>query len=418
MTPFTQDTSKTEPLLGPLLEPSRPAAPCGGEGARLRMVIGVTSAQTCLVLSGRLRALREARFDVTLVSAPGELLTQRAQEEGVAAHPVAMRRGIAPFADLRSFCALLLLLLRVRPAITDFSTPKAGLLGNLAAWVARVPHRVYTLRGLKLESAGGTKRRLLLWAERLSASCAHVVLCNSESLRLAALVLRIAPEEKLRILGDGSSNGVDTVRFSPGPSLVRASLNIPNEDLVLGFAGRMTRDKGIPELLMAFDAILLREPACWLLLVGWFDAAEDALEARWRGWIAEHPRVRHTGYVPDVAPYYQAMDVLVLPTHREGFPNVVLEASASGIPVITTESTGARDAVLAEVTGLLIPPGNYAAIAEASLELLGDAAKRKRMGDAGRAWVVERYSQGRVLGLAVEFYRGLVEEQRKGASRR
>jgi glycosyltransferase involved in cell wall biosynthesis len=110
--------------------------------------------------------------------------------------------------------------------------------------------------------------------------------------------------------------------------------------------------------------------------------------------------------------------VLVLPTHREGFPNAVLEASASGIPVITTASTGARDAVLAEVTGLLIPPGNSAAIAEASLELLGDAAKRNRMGEAGRAWVVERYSQERVLGLAVEFYRSLVEEQRKGAGER
>ena len=416
MTPFIQDTSKAEPSLGPLLEPSRPAAP--GEGARLRMVIGVTSAQTCLVLSGRLRALLEAGFDVTLVSAPGELLTQRALTEGVVAHPVAMRRGIAPLADLRSFFALLLLLLRLRPAITDFSTPKAGLLGNLAAWVARVPHRVYTLRGLKLESASGVKRRVLLWAEWLSAKCAHVVLCNSESLRFAALELRIAPDEKLQILGDGSSNGVDTERFSPGPSSVREGLGIPKEDLVLGFAGRMTRDKGIPELLEAFDEILLREPACWLLLVGWFDAAEDALDAHWRMKIAEHPRIRHTGFLPDVEPYYRAMDVLVLPTHREGFPNAVLEASASGIPVITTQSTGARDAVLAEVTGLLIPPGNSAAIAKASLELLGDAKKRKRMGEAGRAWVVERYSQERVLGLAVKFYRSLVEEQRKGAGRR
>lgn len=413
MTPFIQDTPKPELSFGPSLEPSRPAVPCEGEGARLRMVIGVTSAQTCLVLSGRLHALRDAGFDVTLVSAPGELLTQRAQAEGVVAHPVAMRRGIAPLADLRSFFALLLLLLRLRPAITDFSTPKAGLLGNLGAWVARVPHRVYTLRGLKLESAGGTKRRLLLWAERLSAQCAHVVLCNSDSLRSAALVLRVAPEEKLRMLGDGSSNGVDTQRFSPGPSLVRASLNIPDEDLVLGFAGRMTRDKGIPELLAAFDAILLHEPSCWLLLVGWFDAAEDALDLKWRRRIAEHPRILHTGFVPDVAPYYRAMDVLVLPTHREGFPNVVLEASASGIPVITTTSTGARDAVREKVTGLLVPSEDPQAIADASVELLGDAAKRRRMGDAGRAWVVERYSQERVLELAVEFYREMVKQHRE-----
>ena len=381
----------------------------GVSDAGRRMVVGVTNAQTCLVLSGRLRALRLAGFEVTLISAPGELLTERALAEGVTAVQVPMRRGIAPWADLRSFFALLFLLRRLRPELTDFSTPKAGLLGNLAAWGARVPHRVYTLRGLKLETARGLKRRALLWAERLAARCAHVVLCNSESLRAAAADLRIAPETKLHMLGDGSSNGVDTERFAPGQSSIRSHVGILDEDLVLGFAGRMTRDKGVPELLMAFDEILLQVPQCRLLLVGWFDAAEDALDARWRQWIEAHPRIVHTGLVVDVAPYYRAMDVLVLPTHREGFPNVVLEASASGIPVITTESTGARDAVLAEVTGLLIPPGIPAAIVEAAVMLLGDAEKRRRMGDAGRAWAVERYAQGRVLGLAVEFYKALVK---------
>jgi glycosyltransferase involved in cell wall biosynthesis len=405
MTPFVHDTPKVVPAAGP----STRAIQHAREAARRRIVVGVTSAHTCLVLSGRLRSLRMAGFEVTLVSAPGEFLTQRAEAEGVAAFSVAMQRGIAPLADFFSLCRLLMLLWRLRPAITDFSTPKAGLLGNVAAWMVGVPHRVYTLRGLKLESVHGWKRRVLLWTERISARCAHVVLCNSESLRRAALAMRIAPERKLRMLGDGSSNGVDTKRFSPGCSGVRDGFGISGSVLVLGFVGRLTTDKGIPELLEAFDAILLRRPECWLLLVGWFDAAEDALEPRWRRRIAEHPRIVHTGFVPDAAPYYRAMDVLVLPTHREGFPNAALEASASGVPVITTESTGARDAVLVEVTGLLIPPRNSAAIAEASLELLSDAEKRKRMGDAGRAWVLERYSQERVLGLAVGFYRGLVE---------
>jgi glycosyltransferase involved in cell wall biosynthesis len=402
--PSLQDSPQAEPLVlatQGLREAAQPVL-------RLGLVVGVTSAQTCLVLAGRLKALRLAGFDVTLVSSPGELLAQRAEAEGVEAFPVRMRRGIAPLRDLLSFFSLLLLLLRRRPMITDFSTPKAGLLGNLAAWVLRVPHRVYTLRGLKLESSRGGKRAVLLWSERLAAKCAHVVLCNSESLRVAALVLGVAPAKKLRLLGDGSSNGVDTERFSPGKSWVRESLDIPAEDLVLGFVGRLTRDKGIPELLVAFDEILRVEPECWLLLVGWFDAAEDALEPRWRARIGEHPRIRHTGFVPDAAPYYRAMDVMVLPTHREGFPNAAIEAAASGIPVITTESTGARDAVLTEVTGLLIPPGNSQAITEAALELIRNEGKRKRMGVAARAWVEERFSNERVLGLAVEFYRGLL----------
>jgi glycosyltransferase involved in cell wall biosynthesis len=401
-------TLVTGPETGPHSDSYSVSNTATGNDKRPLIVIGVTSAQTCLVLTGRLRALRLAGFEVMLVASPGELLDGTAEVEGVEAFPVQMQRGIALLADLRSLVVLLRMLWRRRPTITDFSTPKAGLLGNVAAWMLRVPHRVYTLRGLKLEGASGTKRNLLLWSERLAARCAHVVLCNSESLRSAAIVLRVAPVEKLRVLGDGSSNGVDTVRYSPGSSGVRAKLGIPEDDVVLGFVGRLTRDKGVPELLIAFDEILRRKPDCWLLLVGWFDAAEDALERRWRNRIAGHPRIKHTGFVPDAAPYYRAMDMLILPTHREGFPNVALEAAASGLPVITTESTGARDAVLAEVTGMLIPPGYPETISETALELIRDSEKRKRMGQAARHWVLESYSQERVLGLAVGFYRDLL----------
>jgi len=399
MANFTEDTSEFDPSVDVFPVEARNAP---------RLVMGVTSDQTCLVLKGRLRALRLAGFDVTLLSAPGENLTRLAYEEGVTACPLPMRRGISPVADLISFIAVCRILLRLRPSITDFSTPKAGLLGNLAAWVLQVPHRVYTLRGLKLEGSRGWKRKLLLWSERLAAWCSHVVLCNSESLRAAAQALRIAPAGKLHLLGDGSSNGVDCVRFSPGASKVRPELGMDEKDLVLGFVGRLTKDKGIPELLVAFEEILRAEPRCWLLLVGWFDRAEDALDLSWRAHIARHPRTCHTGFVADTAPYYRAMDLLVLPTHREGFPNVALEAAACGLPVITTESTGARDAVIPETTGLLIPAGIPEAISEAVLGLLRDAGQRRRFGDAGRAWVMERYAKERVLALAVEFYREML----------
>ena len=149
---------------------------------------------------------------------------------------------------------------------------------------------------------------------------------------------------------------------------------------MVGFVGRFTRDKGLPELMEAFDLILLAEPATHLLLVGWFDAAEDALDAGLCDRILSHPRIHCTGFVADTAPYYRAMDVMVLPTWREGFPNAVLEAAATGIPVVTTESTGARDAVVAEVTGLLIPPGYPEAIYESVIKLLRDPERRLRMG--------------------------------------
>ena len=155
----------------------------------------------------------------------------------------------------------------------------------------------------------------------------------------------------------------------------------------------------------------MAEPAAHLLLVGWFDAAEDALDAELRARIRSHPRIHCTGFVSDSAPYYRAMDVMVLPTWREGFPNVVLEASATGIPVVTTESTGARDAVVPEVTGLLIPPGYPEAIYESVMKLLRDPERRIHMGRAARAWVVEHYSEERVLGLTAEYYRSLLDTE-------
>jgi glycosyltransferase involved in cell wall biosynthesis len=373
------------------------------------ILIGVTHAQTCLVLGARLRALRNAGFHVLLLSSPGPLLDITAAREQVERIELPMRRSIAPLADLVSLYRLWRLIGKYRPDLVEFGTPKAGLLGTLAAWLRGVPRRVYMLRGLKLESTSGLKRRILLAAERMAARCAHVVLCNSESLRAEALALRLAPYRKLRLLGEGSSNGVDIERFSPGPSTVREQLGIPHYVPVIGFAGRLTRDKGLPELCEAFDLILCAEPSTRLLLVGWFDVAEDAVDPGLRMRILRHPQIYCTGFVPDTAPYYRAMDLLVLPTWREGFPNVVLEAAATGIPVVTTECTGARDSVLPEITGLMIPPGHPDAIYEAVMKLIRDPKRRQLMGRSARAWILEHYVESRVVGMTVDYYKGLLD---------
>ncbi|MGD0682078.1 MAG: glycosyltransferase family 4 protein [Terracidiphilus sp.] len=408
---FFRVSNRLFPVSARLAEPS-------STSQRPHIVVGITSPQTCLVLGGRLRTLREAGFRVTLVSSPGALLTRTAAREGVESVAIPMRRGMAPVSDLLSLLRLCWLLWRLKPEMTEFSTPKAGLLGSVAAMLCGVPSRVYFLRGLKLETSTGIKRRILLATERLASACSHAVLCNSESLRNQALALRLAPEAKLRLLGSGSSGGVDVERFSPGPDSLRARLGLPPDAPVVGFVGRLTRDKGLPELVEAFDAILAARPQAHLLLVGWFDASEDALGRDLRSRIKNHPRIHMTGYVADTAPYYRAMDVMVLPTWREGFPNVVLEAAASGIPVVTTLCTGSRDAVVPEVTGLLIPPGYPVAIYEAVLQLLGNPQRHCRMGKAARAWVLENYVNGRVLGLTVRYYKNLLERNRPVDARR
>ena len=382
------------------------------------IVVGITSSQTCLNLTGRLSALREAGFRVTLVSSPGELLDQTAQREGVEAVAVPIKRTIALWADLVSLVRLWWLLTVRQPDLTEFSTPKAGLLGSIASLLAGVPRRVYLLRGLKLESSRGLKRRILLITEKVAACCSHVVLCNSVSMRSEVLALGIAPANKLNVLGDGSSNGVDLTRFSPGPSDVLQRLRISADARIVGFVGRLTADKGVPELIEAFDAILKRVPEAHLLLVGWFDAAEDALDQSVRKRIEANTRIHCTGFTADAAAYYRVMDLMVLPTWREGFPNAVLEAAATGVPVVTTLCTGSRDSVVPEVTGLLIPPGYPEAISEAVLKILLDKELRLRMGAAARRWVLEHYTNDRVLGLLTTYYKDLLEESpRKPRSR-
>ncbi len=381
------------------------------------ILIGITHPQTSLVLRGRLRSLQNAGFRVVLISSPGPMLDCFAAEERVEVLAISMERGIAPLADLVSLIRLCRAIIRLHPDVAEFSTPKAGFLGSLAAFLCRVPHRVYLLRGLRLETSSGMTRRVLTATERLAAACSHVVVCNSESLRNRAISLRVANSAKLRLIGEGSSNGVDIDRFSPGSSDLRRQLRIPDGDPVIGFVGRMTRDKGVPELIEAFEHVLEVSPQAKLLLVGWYDESEDALSAEMRESIDCHPGIVRTGFVADTAPYYRAMDMLVLPTWREGFPNVVLEAAASGLPVITTLATGSRDAVVPEVTGLLIPPGHPEAISEAILNLLANPGLRKRMGTAARSWVIDHFVNARVQELSAAFYRTMLESRVQQGSR-
>ena len=263
------------------------------------------------------------------------------------------------------------------------------------------------LRGLRLEASHGLQQRILIACERLASACSHTVLCNSPSLHQRALQLRLAPAIKLKVLGQGSSNGVDLSHYSPGPSNFRFQLALPANAPVIGFVGRFTYAKGLPELIEAFDRILQQFPDTHLLLVGWFDAAEDALSLSWRRRILNHPRIHVTGMIDDTAPYYHAMDLLVLPSWREGFPNAVLEAAASGLPTVTTLATGACDSVVHQQTGLLVPPGYPNALCEAILFLLENANRRHAMGDAARARAIASFDLRQVLACTVAFYQDL-----------
>jgi len=351
-----------------------------------------------LLLRGQLRHMRSLGLDVVLMSGPGVDLDAVREREGVRTISVPLHRSIRPARDLVAFVRIYRALRRLRPDIVNASTPKAGLLGMVAAFLARVPVRVYTLRGLRLETAGGLKRRVLWCAEWVTSFCAHRVFCVSKSLAEVYREEGLAPAAKM-VVPVASSNGVavERFRFENGDHKedLCTRLGIPRGARVIGFVGRLTRDKGIEELLDAFDSILSSCPQAWLLMVGDFEV-ENGLLRETISRIRKHARVVVTGFVPDAAPYYSLMEVVAFPSHREGFPNVPLEAAAAGLPVVAFRATGTVDAVRDGHTGTLVPAKDTTALADALVRYLADDELGRAQGAAGRAWVSRDFRQDKV----------------------
>ncbi|MBI3181713.1 MAG: glycosyltransferase family 4 protein [Myxococcales bacterium] len=383
---------------------------------RPHVLLMVTSPLSSGFLVGLTREFLALGVEVTVAMGHGQPLT--ALPAGVAVERLPFQREIAGLGDVLALVATVRLLSRIRPDLVDVSTPKAGFIGGLAAWLCRTDCRIYTLRGLRLETASGLKGAVLFAAERVACGAAHRVICVSRSLRDAAVRWGVLSEEKAVVLGSGSSSGVEVERYAPtderkqrGQAL-RARLGIPPEATVIGFVGRFTKDKGIAELSDAFGRLQEELPRLWLLLVGEFEKG-DPVPASTRRFIESNTRVVRAGFVDDPADYYAAMELLVLPTYREGFPNTVLEAQAAGLPVVTTSATGAVDSVADGVTGLLVPAARVDPLVIAIRRLASDRAEAVRMGLAGQARVMREFRREVVCRNLARYYCQLISERQR-----
>ncbi len=381
-------------------------------GRPVRLAIVVTHPITAeRLMLGQLSYLRGHGFDILLISAPGPGLEAVATREKIDTLAIPMEREISPLSDLRSLIRLIQALRRWRPDVINASTPKAGLLGSLAAWFCRVPLRFYTLRGLRLETSRGLKRQLLSLSERLASAAAHRVICVSPSLLRRYLDLNLARPGKLRVLGAGGSNGVDTERFArlrqddQAKETLAAELGLPGGAPVIGYAGRWTRDKGLPELLAAFEELQKEIPELRLLALGEFEAGDPVAPDIARRWESNASILR-PGFVPDTGPYYPLMQVLAFPSHREGLPNVPLEAAAASLPVVGFAVTGTVDAVEEGVTGALVPPGDATALAAALRRYLRHPELAESHGEAGRRRVESLFGNATVWRHWRDAYRG------------
>ena len=364
---------------------------------RFRVVNIVTSSLTVQFLEGQPEYLKQKNFEIVVVSSPGKELT-KARRRGVQTVAVPIAREISLCKDLSSLWRLHRAIFWVRPIITNVATPKAGLLGGIAAWMCRVPCRYYTLLGLRCETATGLKRCILLLSERIACRCADRVICVSESLRQKAIELGIVCSNRTVVLASGAYTGVNPSRYAPTQDIlrrarqIREELHIAGEAPVIGFVGRLTKDKGITELIEAYLTLRTDFPHLKLLLVGDIEEG-DPLPPETRRHIKSDTGIIHVGFLQDPAPYYHVMDVLAFPTHREGFGNVALEAQASGKPVVAARATGVVDSVIDGVTGILVPIGDASALAQALKLVLTDRNLAATLGIAGRERVIREFRQ-------------------------
>jgi len=324
-----------------------------------------------------------------------------------------MHRKISPFSDVLALFKLWGVLRRVRPHLIHTHTPKAGLLGMLASRLSGVPVRIYTINGLVWITSAGFQRRLLIAMERLACALATNVLAVSSSIQQITVNSRICPSWKIRVLGSGGSHGVDLERFdpvscAPEREALRSGLRLNPNSILLIFVGRLVRQKGVEDLAVAWRGIRDEYPEAHLLLCGAFEE-RDSVSPEVVEDLRKCARVHFVSGSPDEMPgFYAASDICVLPTWREGLPNVALEAAAMQIPIVATNAPGCVDAIEDGVTGILVGVQNSESLKAGLRRLMDDAALRRQMGQNGRRFVAERFSENRVSQLLSEEYKRLL----------
>lgn len=363
---------------------------------------------------GLLRELSKD-YEVVAVSSPGKELDNVSQQEGVRCIPVPMERHISPLKDLRSLFRLIRIFRNECPQMVHSMTPKAGLLSMIAAKISGVPVRVHTFTGLVFPTSNGLKRKVLMLTDRITCACATHVIPEGEGVKNDLMQYGIT-RKPLKVLGYGNIRGIDlhyydrTTEVEKRASEIRTSLSIGKDCFVFVFVGRLVRDKGINELINAFDKLYVGHNNIHLLLVGPEEPELDPLEKNTSRRIADSSHIHAVGGQQDVRPWYVAADVLVFPSYREGFPNVVIEAGAMGLPSIVTDINGSREIIQQNKNGIIIPPQDEKALETAMEEFILQKGRAKDMGKKARPLVAARYEQTFVRRCLKDFYKSILQE--------
>jgi glycosyltransferase involved in cell wall biosynthesis len=338
-------------------------------------------------------------YDVTAISSDRENLEKVGKSQNVPVYTVEMTRKITPWQDLKALWQLYCYFKKEQPLIVHTHTPKAGTIGMIASKLAGVPNRLHTVAGLPLLETKGSKRKLLNFVEKITYSCATKIYPNSYGLKNIITQEDFCKPDKIKVLANGSTNGIDTQFFNPknisseSQIELKNTLRISTADFVFVYTGRLTGDKGINELLLAFHKIASEFKNVKLLLVGFFEEELDPLHKATLHEIENNPQVIFVPFQNDVRPYYAISDVMVFPSYREGFPNAVLEAGAMGLATIATNINGCNEIIEHQKNGILIRPKDVNALSAAMKIVMLDTSLRTHLQQNARAMIVSRFEQ-------------------------
>ena len=335
-------------------------------------------------------------FDITLISSSDRVISDIEAYEGVKVHTIDMTREITPFQDLKALFKIFVYLSQNRPDIIYSFTPKAGLLGMIASYFARVPVRVHNIVGMPLIEASGNKKRLLKIIEKITYFFSTNLFCNSYGLK--EYIQKNLTKKNVKVVGNGSINGIDMELFrdtftQTQKDELRDSLNIQKDDFVLLFVGRVVKDKGINELIQAFSILDKKYNNLKLLIVGDFEEHLNPIESKSIEIMRSNQNIIQVGFQKDVRPYLGVSSLFVLPSYREGLPNSLLEAGSFGIPLLATDINGCNEVIRDRENGILIKPKSVESLVDGISLLVENKQLYNRIKKSVRESIEDRYSQ-------------------------
>ena len=378
----------------------------------MKKLIRVTTSDISLdlLLKGQLRFLNQY-YEVVGVSSNTGLLADVAKREGVRVVELSMRREISLRRDLACLWYLIKLFCKEKPFIVHANTPKGSLLSMMAAWMVRVPHRIYTVTGLRYQGMTGFGRFVLKTTERMTCFFANKVIPEGEGVKRTLLDDGIT-RKPLQVIHHGNINGIDTSHFSPAACRVtkaeeRCRLNIGEDEFTFVFIGRIVKDKGMDELAKAMRKLLSEGYNCKLILVGWLEKELNDINEYNEVFFKYNEAVRYVGYKKDVRPFLLAADALVFPSYREGFPQVVMEAGAMDLPAIVTDINGCNEIIVEGQNGNIIPPKDAGALYNMMKYYMDHREEVSRMAANARGMIQERFEHNDVMNELLKMYKAL-----------